>query len=609
MKQFSGRGNFMIKKFGVVLAVLLLAGCGGGTKFGGGSTSGGSSSSSSGSSSSTTTLSMGNGSGASFQAGTIAVGVTNLAAGGSTSLQVSIVDQTGALYVANPVSVTFSSNCIANGTATISSGSPAVVGATVSTSTGTVTVTYTAKGCAATDVITASAAANSQSLTATGTVTVAAASIGSIQFISASPTRIGLKGTGLAETSTLIFQVVDSTGGPVPGANVTFSLNTTAGGLSISPTTAVSGADGNVQTVVSSGTQHTSVRVTASIASPAVATQSSALTVTTGLPASAAFSIAVGSVGSGLPACPNVEAYGIDGVVAPITVRLADRYNNPAPDGTSISFTTDGGHIDGSCTTPSSTGAADGTCKVNWTSANPRPAPTQSKANGRAVILATAIGEESFTDTNGNGFYDSGEPFSDLGEPFEDDNESGAYDLGEYFLDFNLNGVRDTGSGAFKGITCTGTTPGSTCAQSTLAIGASLKIIMSTSGARICPASTPGVLTPCTQGIAIGANPVGVSQSDPIQFTIMDGNNNPVAAGTKVTVSADSSIGTISSTTSSFTVQCNASDPGVGNSFISFLNTISTLPTGQTSVTGNITIQVVSPGGTISQIFVQVTVN
>ena len=117
--------------------------------------------------------------------------------------------------------------------------------------------------------MTASDEVSSTNLTATGTVTVAAAAIGSIQFVSATPASIGLKGTGLNETSTVVFKVVDSSGGARPGVTVNFSLNTTAGGLSLAPSTATSGSDGSVQTVVSAGTEHTVVRVTATITSRA----------------------------------------------------------------------------------------------------------------------------------------------------------------------------------------------------------------------------------------------------------------------------------------------------------------------------------------------------
>ena len=118
------------------------------------------------------------------------------------------------------------------------------------------------------------------------------------------------------------------------------------------------------------------------------------------MPTSSAFSIAIGapSYGSSGPACPNVEAYSFQLFTVPVTVQLADRYNNPAPDGTSVAFTSDGGHVAGSCTTPLKT-SGDGECQVNWTSANPIPMTTatrRSYRNGRVQILATAIGEESF---------------------------------------------------------------------------------------------------------------------------------------------------------------------------------------------------------------------
>jgi hypothetical protein len=422
--------------------------------------------------------------------------------------------------------------------------------------------------------------------------------------MSASPVSIGLKGTGLAETSTVIFKVVDSTGGPRPGVSVAFSLNTTVGGISLSPATATSAADGTVQTVVSSGTQHTSVRVTATIASPALSTQSSVLTVTTGLPASAGFSIAVGAPSyssSGL-ACSNVEAYGTDGVTVPVTVRLSDRYNNPAPDGTSVAFNTNGGHVVGFCTTPSTPGAADGTCSVIWTSANPRPQLNSDspplKGAGRAMILATAIGEESFTDTNGNGYWDTGEPFVHLGEPYRDDNENNAYDSGEFFLDFNQNGTWDAPDPAltaFKGITCSGSPP--TCSTSTLAIGVSHLLIMSTAqasftlnGAPGFGGSVSGLTIAASNDASVGPPAVAAHTSTGnLNFTVADSFNNPMAAGTTVTVTADAAIGTISGPGANFSIGCREA---VGGEQLTVTFTATKTP----GAVGNITITVTSPG-------------
>jgi hypothetical protein len=417
-------------------------------------------------------------------------------------------------------------------------------------------------------------------LTATGSVTIAAAAVGSIQFVSATPSTIGLKGTGLNETSTVIFKVVDSSGGPRSGVSVTFALNTTVGGLGLTPTTATSASNGTVQTIVSSGTAHTSVVVSATIASPALTTNSSVLAVTTGLPASAGFSIATG-IGSAGNNCPNTESFNVDGVTVPITARLADRYNNPAPDGTAVAFTTDGGHIVGNCTTPSAAAnAGDGACSVTWTSANPRPVPLDDKppikAPGRTVIIATAIGEESFTDINGNGYYDTGEPFSNLGEPFRDDNEDGVYDLGEYFLDFNHNGLRDPPDGTFKGITCNGSMSTSTCTTTTLAIGVSATLIMSTGQAIITVLS--------------GGGPYLVNSNNAITFSVTDLNGNPLPAASTVTVTSSATLGAISEGT--FTIGCSTSI--VPQQFTSFLTGAAT------PGAGNVTITVVSPSGVTS---------
>ena len=598
-----------MRKFASIIALsglaLVLAGCGdsgngdltGGTGSTGGTggTGTGSTTGNGGTTTTTPVYSMGNGSGADFQTGMIGLSSSSIAAGGTTTLAVTIVDQTGALYVnSSAVTITFNSPCMDQGLATITATGTSTAGGTagqVLTTTGSATATYTAKGCSGVDVVTAQAVVGSASLSATGSVTVAAAAIGSIQFVSATPNSIGLKGTGLQETSTVVFKVVDSTGGPRANVPVTFSLNTTVGGMSIAPVSSTSGADGTVQTVVSSGTVHTTVRVTASIASPALSTQSSILTVTTGLPASRAFSLAVGAAtyasGKSTFACPNIEAYGTDLIPVALTTQLADRYNNPAPDGTAVSFVTDGGHIQGSCTTPLAT-PGDGACQVIWTSANPRPQPSDDtppiKAPGRVMILATAIGEESFTDQNASGFWQAGDPFDDLGEPFRDDNENGQYDFGEYFLDFNQNGKRDVGTGSFVGITCTGITAGSTCSTSTLAIGVSSLIIMSTGGAQI---------------ISTTSGTVATGGSSLLTFNVQDLNGNPMAAGTTVAVTADSAVGTISGT-STFTIGCQNNPPPSPN--------LQTLPTSagttfQVSVigagtagSGNVTITVTSPG-------------
>jgi hypothetical protein len=585
----------LVSRMVIAAATLALASCGGGS---GGSLTGISSTGTGTGTGTTTTYSMGNGSGSSFQSGMIGISSKNVSAGGTTSLQVTIVDQAGTLYTAGSVTVTFSSTCISQGLAAVTASAPSTAGSTantVVTATGAVNATYTAEGCSGSDVITASATVGSSSLTATGTVTVASAATGSIQFVSAAPTTIGLKGTGQPSVSTVVFKVLDSTGAPKPGVTVNFTLNTSVGGLSLTPSSATSAADGTVQTAVSSGTVHTVVTVTASIASPALSTQSSDLTVTAGIPASAAFSIAVasaeynGTTPSGDPACPNVEAYNTDGVVVPVTVRLSDRYGNPVLDNTAVTFYTNGGQVGGSCTT------TNGACLVDWTSANPRPQTNDDSppllANGRATILAYAIGEESFTDEFGTGFYQSPDPFQNLGEPYDDANENGVHDPEEWFYDYYHTGAYVGPSGSFIGITCTGTSASSTCTENTLAIGASHLIIMSTAGAQI-PTNSSGNQEITFTGFTVdsGREDIPIGGSGSITFTIADLNGNPIAAGSTITVTADAAVGTISTASSSFAEPCST---GVGgDTYTSYITGAPASTAGE----GNITIQVKSAG-------------
>ena len=123
---------------------LALAACGGSgsaldgsTTATGGSSTGGTTGG--GTTGKTPTYQMGNGSGTSFQSGQIGLSSASLSAGGTDSLSVTVVDQTGTLYAGQQVTVSFNSACIANGLASIaaSGGStPGSTAGTVNTTTG-----------------------------------------------------------------------------------------------------------------------------------------------------------------------------------------------------------------------------------------------------------------------------------------------------------------------------------------------------------------------------------------------------------------------------------------------------------------------------------------
>lgn len=546
------------------------------------------------SASSAATVQMGNGTGTNFVPNVLGASSASLAAGASTTLSAYLVQSDGTLYTSS-TSVTFNSTCVASGTATITPAATAV------TATGIATVTYTAKGCSGTDIVTATATAGSTVLSASVPITVTAAAVGSITFTSATPTNIALKGTGDSgrpESSTVIFKVTDSTGGAVSGATVSFALNTAVGGITLTPATATSDVNGYVQTVVSAGTVATSVKVTATVTSvtPTISSQSSQLTVTTGVPTADSFSLAVG--------CFNIEGWDVDGTTTSVTARLGDRFQNPVPDGTAVTFSAEGGNILPQCLTTTTT-TEGGVCSVNFRSSNPRP------ADGRVSLLASAIGEESFVDANGNGIFDAGtETFTDLDEAFRDDNESGVYGTtvngvtNNVFVDFNNDGVYTYGNGKFDGLLCSPSTS-LLCGNSSIGIGQKNLIILS--------GSSP-VVTQHTSGTStFSAIPASISMTAnsayPIVFRIVDARGNVMPGTTTVALSASGAGLSIAAPTG-FTVPCAA--PTIAQAALGISGVTGfpfTITSGGTTGTGVITLTVTSPKGLTTIFQLNVTVS
>ncbi|MGB0494769.1 MAG: Ig-like domain-containing protein [Kangiellaceae bacterium] len=487
------------------------------------------------------------GSGTPFVENVAQVATAQISAGGTTTVSVTIVDDAGAVFV-EPVDVNFSSACTTAGTSTLSSP--------VTTVNGVASSTYLAQGCVGDDGINVTANAGGINLSANGSVNVLGADAGSVEFVSATPENIAIQGAGGiggSESSIIVFRVRDTNGNPVNGSLVNFELNTEQGGIEINPSSATTNSDGLVQTVINSGTVATTVRVTASIDSttPAITTQSSNLVVSTGIPDQDSFTLSAETL--------NPEAWNIDRQAVNITATLSDAFNNPVPDGTAVSFTTEGGSIDSSCTT------TDGTCTVVWLSANPRPEGETLSGNGalpevsntlgqkyggRVTILATAIGEESFPDTNSNGLFDSseqaafagnnvsGRPY-DLNEAFVDHNEDGVFNPAiageaggelETSLDFNNNGAYDSQDGEYNGVLC-GTATNCSTTQSTN-VRASIVLVMSGSNpelavsvTRDAPAADDNDAVVNIQGESTGFATVIIS----------DLHNQPMPAGTKIT--------------------------------------------------------------------------
>ncbi len=393
-------------------------------------------------------------------------------------------------------------------------------------------------------------------------VTLADTSAYSIQFETADPLIMslsGMGGAGQSDNSFVSFMVKDKSGDPVSGETVNFELTTEVGGLTLSTLSDTSDADGIVRVNVLSGTVSTSVAVIATLSDLSASAQSSLLSVNTGFPDQDSFSLSVDTF--------NPEGLEYDGETVTLTIRAADHFNNPVPDGTAVYFTTEGGAIAPSCTT------IDGTCSVIWTSQDPRP------SDGRSTVLVTAIGSESFIDANGNGVYDTGEKFTDLSEAFRDDDEDNFCDIGsEEISDFNGNEIFDAGNAIFNGYLCSGT-PGCTVDQ--VNVRTSTVITMSGSTAIINTSSTRVDLTEtAVQDVVI---------------TVYDVNGNPMPKDTSVTVTTTN--GEISGP-SSFTVGSTNHTSANPDNNMRFTIQIeqSDVETG----TGSLTVTVTTPNGVVT---------
>lgn len=515
--------------------------------------------------------------------GPLTIAPSPLAAGGTASLSVAVLDGTQAFAPAQ--SVSFTSPCAAAGKAAISSP--------VTTVGGVASTSYIDKGCGAADTITASTSLAGATVSQTGTITVLGAVAGQLAFVSALPQNIAIKGTGgpgRQESSTVTFKVLDKNGNPVAGAAVNFLLfGTTSnvagtGGLTLNPATSRSGADGTVSTTLFAGVVNTPVRVTATISgsSPAVTSTSDQLVVSTGIPDQNSFSLSTSTF--------NVEGGNFDGcpgnIGATITASLADHFNNPVPDGTAVSFTVEGGSIGASCqaglvtelvngilTTKKGT---PGACSVQFCSANPRA------ADGRVTVLAYALGEESFVDDpaipNGINRYDPGEDFQDLCEPFRKDraivnadanvtvrdSKTGACPspvAGEPYIDSNGDGKYNaTGDGEYNGVLNVDPATGQTIANSrlpTVHVRQSLVLVMAGSTPVFTPLGASSLtLSHCTDGVPFNnvaqTFSVAIRDGNPTVFASNSLPGNILPAGTRIDFTTTN--GTIVSGISSFIV-------------------------------------------------------
>ncbi|WP_026960136.1 Ig-like domain-containing protein [Aliagarivorans taiwanensis] len=497
-----------------------------------------------------------------------------LSADATTSFTATITDGNGDLYT-TPVDISFSSGCATSSLANLSE--------TVTSVNGVATAIYEAQGCSGADTITATPAVSVIS-PQQATINIAETNANSIDFVSATPETIYLSESVGSTISVVRFRVLNALDQPKSGQVVEFALDSSLHGVSISPMSAQSNADGEVVTRVTSGRMSGTVVVTASFTdedNKQVSATSNSLAIRTGIPTQETMSLSAETLA--------VEAWNVDGVTSELILRVSDENNNPVPDNTSVVFTAEGGQVTANCLTSGET--TNSSCTVSWVSQNPRPkghvrsfasgscgAPgyipvdvantqgTNVYGVGRATILATTLGQETFSDANGNRVFDSGETYTALPEAWVDADENGSFNssgifnhdddnVTEDFRDFNNNNEYDSATGVnnssipaasvtelYNGLSCTpDSETAGICTRDFVEIRDSVVIVMATSAANILISDSSNTAAKSEVDLITNA-------SESLVITVQDLNGNQMPAGTSVSLSTDN--GELSGTTS-----------------------------------------------------------
>ncbi|WP_336064784.1 Ig-like domain-containing protein [Marinobacter salsuginis] len=558
-------GKFLARASAISLT-LLLAACGGddnsaplaGSGGGGGGTSPSTGGDSSGDTEQQVTLELGTGSGSSFQSGQMNVSTTSLSAGGSTRLEFNVVNASAgnSIFNATETSVSITSLC-----------QSANFDSSVTTSSGSFTTTYEA-GCAGDDTITARLP---NGAIAIANITVAAPEVGELEFTSATPDSIALSGSSNStrpSVSEVAFRLTDKNGNPITsGEEITFSLSTSVGGISLSQNSTQTDEQGEATTRVNAGTVASVVSVTATYTPDSgtpIQTTSAPISISATIPDQDSFSVAVED-----NFLPNARNY--DGVTVPISIRAADRNNNRISDAV-VNFVTNAGSVQSECT------LQDGACAVQWISQDPRP------EDGIILVLARTVGEESFRDLNSDGKYTQADDEFDVqnddkGEAFLDRNRNNSRDANEEYFDYNDNGQYDAANSIYNGTACDDTNVN--CTTSLLEITQTAEIFMASDNILIS-STTPvapgevcfeiaGVFSDSSGNVVQGPPPGGTQVSfsstngtivAPTSFTTTTSyRESPVEQCVVVEADDTPSTGTL-------TVEVTPPTPFTGNAFI-----------------------------------------
>lgn len=332
---------------------------------------------------------------------------TTLEIGGSTNVSLIVTDENGVLQP--NTTVNFTNNC---GTFTEDS--------VMTNSEGVATTTYSAikaDGSLCTDASVIITASTTTGVSANTSINLTPIVSNSIAYTTTGEVNLGASNSGSSTSGQIEFTVYSN---GKPAANQDVIITKTYAPLDFSfvklgnqsAQTVKSDSNGKVNVTLYPGALPGPVELKATLATNSTITAlSKDVAVATGRATQNGMSVSL---------TKNTLAVGVDGDTTKVTVRLVDRVGNAVPNGTVVSFVSEGGKITPNCST------VDGVCSATFTTQNPR-------SDGRLSVVAYVEGDKSYIDSNGNNKFDIGEPLShNIGSFYRDDNENGAHDLGEY---------------------------------------------------------------------------------------------------------------------------------------------------------------------------------
>lgn len=338
---------------------------------------------------------------------------SSLESGGNTNITLKTKDSTNNIFQ-NDVTVNFDTSC-----GTFDNNSM------VSSNQGDITTTYKAIDnngnlCEGNQTITATPA-NNPANKRTLTVNIASVEANSIIYSTMDKVQLGSSTSGSSISSKIEF-IVYANGRPAANQAVEISKTYAPADFSFvklnnRPTeTVISDSQGRVVVNLYPGALPGPVEIKAALRSnPNIFALSKDVSVATGRAVQNGFSVSV---------TKNVLAIGTDGDTSTFTAALVDRVGNPVPDGTVVSFISEGGRVTPNCSTKA------GVCNVEFSTQNPRP------VDSRVTIIAYVEGEKQYIDVNADNKYTAGIDIltSNIGDFFRDDNENNRYDqnLGEF---------------------------------------------------------------------------------------------------------------------------------------------------------------------------------